>query len=68
LGVELLAVVDGVAGLPPATMTRLRDLATRLSSPPVDAAGVDGEVRSAVEVLGPLAGQPTRRGRPFWKR
>jgi hypothetical protein len=68
LGVELLAVVDRVSGLPPAAMTQLRDLAARLSSPPVDAIGVDSEWKAAVEVLGPFAGQPTRRGRPFWKR
>jgi Ca-activated chloride channel family protein len=65
LGAELVAVLDRVPGLPEETMTQLRDLAARLANPPYD---VDSAWRSAVDLLEPLAGQPTRRGRPFWKR
>jgi Ca-activated chloride channel family protein len=65
LGAELGAVLDRVSGLPPATLTQLRDLATRLSSP--SAAAVDGEWQAAITVLEPFAGQPNQR-RPFWKR
>jgi len=46
-------------------MTQLRDLAARLASPVFD---VDSQWQSAVDILEPLAGQSTRRGRPFWKR
>jgi Ca-activated chloride channel family protein len=65
LGAELVAVLDRVPGLPEETRTQLRDLAARLSGPPVD---VDSEWQSAVDILEPLAGRSTRRGRPFWKR
>jgi formate dehydrogenase maturation protein FdhE len=68
LGVELVAVLDRVPGLPAETLTRLRELAARLSGPPVDAAAVEGEFQAAVDILAPLAGEPSRRGRPFWKR
>jgi Ca-activated chloride channel family protein len=68
LGAELVAVLDRAPGLPEETRTQLRDLAARLSGPPVDVAGVDSEWTSAVEVLESFAGQPSRRGRPFWKR
>jgi Ca-activated chloride channel family protein len=65
LSAELVAVLDRVPGLPSDTMTQLRDLAARLASPVFD---VDSEWQSAVDILEPLAGQSTRRGRPFWKR
>jgi Ca-activated chloride channel family protein len=65
LSAELVAVLDRVPGLPEETRTQLRDLAARLSGPLVD---VDREWQSAVDILEPLAGQSTRRGRPFWKR
>ena len=65
LGGELGAVLDRIPGLPAETMTQLRDLAARLSGPPVD---VDSEWQGAVDILEPLAGQSDRRGRPFWKR
>jgi Ca-activated chloride channel family protein len=65
LSAELVAVLDRVPGLPEETRTQLRDLAARLSGPLVD---VNREWQSAVDILEPLAGQSTRRGRPFWKR
>ncbi len=65
LGAELGAVLDRVSGLPPETLTQLRDLATRLSG--LSVSGVDSEWQATVAALEPFAGQPTRR-RPFWKR